>query len=278
MCNFFLKRINSTILAIGILFLFIFLVFPFLWLLISSFKHPVELYTIPVIWIPKHITIQGYLSLLKSADFLSSLFVSALVATATTLISLAVGSLGAYALARLRFPARRALFFSILTTQVLPAIVLLIPLYMVFRVLNLVGKYTGLIISHVSFTLPYVIWLLYSYIINIPKELEEAAWVDGCSRLKALIHVVLPVTLPGLISTSIFAFVGSWNDLMYSLIISGARIKTITVKLAEFIAQERIVYELMFPGAIIATVPVIIIAFLCQRYIIQGITEGALKM
>jgi len=160
----------------------------------------------------------------------------------------------------------------------IPPIVILIPLYVLFRGWNLIGTYSGIILSHLTFTLPYVIWLLYSYMVRIPRELEEAAWIDGCSRFRGVLKVVLPVSLPGLISTGIFAFIGSWNDLIYTLIISGGGVKTVPVKLAEFIGQERIVYELMFPGAIIGSIPVILIAFFFQRYIIQGITEGAVKL
>jgi len=272
------KKLQALPFAIGMALLFAFIVFPFLWLLISSFKYPNELYVAPPIWIPKHPTLEGYFELLRTSDFLSSILASALVAVTTTLVSLPLGSLGAYAIARLRFPGTRVLFLSVLGTQMIPPIVILIPLYVLFRGWNLIGTYSGIILSHLTFTLPYVIWLLYSYMVRIPRELEEAAWIDGCSRFRGVLKVVLPVSLPGLISTGIFAFIGSWNDLIYTLIISGGGVKTVPVKLAEFIGQERIVYELMFPGAIIGSIPVILIAFFFQRYIIQGITEGAVKL
>jgi len=125
--------------------------------------------------------------------------------------------------------------------------------------------------------LPYVIWLLYGYFIRFPYELEEAALVDGCSRFQAITKVILPLSAPGLVSTSIFAFVASWNDLLYALVIGMGRVKTISVKLAEYIGEARIVYELMFPGAIIGTLPVILLALVFQRFIIQGLAEGALR-
>ncbi|MEM2001699.1 MAG: carbohydrate ABC transporter permease [Candidatus Methanomethylicaceae archaeon] len=202
---------------------------------------------------------------------------TALIAACTTISTMFLAVIASYAVIRLRFRFNRRIFVSVFLTQFVPPFVIIIPLYFVMNGLKLLGTYQGVIFAQMTFALPYAIWLLYGYFVTFPYELEEAAWIDGCSRLQAIIKIILPLSGPGLIATGIFVFVGAWNDLLYTLIIGAGRIKTIPVKLAEYIGEARIVYELMFPAAVISTIPILLVGLIFQKYIVKGIAEGALR-
>jgi len=272
-----MKAFTRCIIVLVSLTLLLYTTFPFFWLLLSSIKYPVELYSIPPRFFPQRPTLNGYVAVLRDSEFLRSLLNTMIISLAATSIALAIGVLSAYAITRLRFRGKRTLFLSFFITQFIPPIVVLIPLYLIMQKFKLLGSFQGVIATQLTFLMPYVIWLLYGYFVRFPYELEEAALVDGCTRFQALTKVILPLSAPGLVSTSIFAFVASWNDFLYALVIGMGHIKTISVKLAEYIGEARIVYELMFPGAIIGTLPVILVALVFQRYIIQGLAEGALR-
>lgn len=250
---------------------------PVLWLLKSSFQSPKDLFTkIPVLSFDSY-HLQNYLTVIKDPSILHALRNSLIVAGGSTLISTIVGILSAYAFTRLRFRGRNALFVGVLLTQMLPGIVLVIPLYMIMRQLGLLTSYAGLLLSYVCFTLPYSIWLQRAYMTNAPWELEDQARVDGCGRIEALVRVILPTIAPGLVTATIFAFVNAWNEYLFALVLSNPETKTIPVRLSEYISQERIALELMFPASVIATIPILILIAFFGRYIISGLTSGALK-
>jgi multiple sugar transport system permease protein len=251
---------------------------PFGWLLISSFETRAQLFSRPPTWFPTSLYLDNYQKILSDPTLLLSLRNSTIVAGFTTLLALILGSLAAYAFARLKVPGRDRLFVLILASQMLPGIAILVPLYVTMRTLGLIYTYQGIVLVYLSFNLPYVIWLLRAFFVSIPPEIEEAARVDGCSRLGAFIRVVLPLSAPGFVSTGIFAFIGAWNEYLIASVMTNNATKTFPVRMAQFIGEEWTAYEHMFAAAVLGTIPVLVLVVIFQRYIIRGLTEGAVKL
>jgi multiple sugar transport system permease protein len=203
---------------------------------------------------------------------------SLIVASACVAISLVCGALGAYAVARLRFRLKSASMLTLLLTYMMPPLALVIPIYLALSVLGLLDTRTGLIIVYCSFTTPFMLWLLTSYFGALPVELEEAARIDGCSRLGALVRVVLPLARPGLISAGLLGFLAAWDEFFYGLILtSSPASKTIPVALSEFTGRYSLDFGLMAAGGIVAAIPPVLLAIVLQRYITSGLTAGAVK-
>lgn len=253
------------------------ILFPVLWLVKSSFQPPVDMFSSEPVFSFNSLTLQNYITVLKDPTFTTSLLNSLIVAGGSTLVSMMISILSSYAFTRFRFRGRNLLFVGVLVTQMLPGIVLVIPMYIIMRRLGLMNSYAGLILAYISFTLPYCIWMQRSYMAYAPWELEDQARVDGCTRLGALVRVILPTMMPGLITTLIYAFVTTWNEYLFAIVLTTPQTKTITVRLAEYVSQQRIAFELMFPAAIIATIPALILVAVFGRYIVNGLTTGALK-
>jgi len=251
---------------------------PFVWMAISSFETRAQLFSRPPTWLPTSLLTDNYRKILADPTLVQSLQNSALVASFTTLAALTLGSLAAYAFARLKVPGRDKLFVIILASQMLPGIAVLVPLYVTMRTLGLIYTYQGLILAYLSFNLPYVIWLLRAFFVSIPPEIEESARVDGCSRVGAIIRVVLPLSAPGFVSTGIFAFIGAWNEFLIASVMTNNVTKTFPVRMAQFIGEEWTAYEHMFAAAVLGTIPVLLLVMVFQRYIIRGLTEGAVRM
>jgi multiple sugar transport system permease protein len=203
---------------------------------------------------------------------------SFVVAACSVAVSLACGALGAYAVARLRFRFKNGAMLLLLITYMMPPLALVIPIYLALSVLGLLDTKLGLVVVYCSFTTPFVLWLLSSYFEALPVELEEAARIDGCSRLGALWRVVLPLARPGLISAGLLGFLGAWDEFFYGLILtSSPAAKTIPVALTEFTGRYSLDFGLMAAGGVIAALPPVLIALLLQRYITSGLTAGAIK-
>ena len=209
--------------------------------------------------------------------FVSALINSLLVSSITTLVCIAAGSAAAYALVRLPVPGKQHFLVGMLGAQMLPIIVIIIPLYLLMQATRLVDTRQGLILLYSGFMLPTVIWIMYSYFQTIPAELEEAAMIDGCSRAGTLLRIVMPLSGPGIVAVAAFTFLSSWNEFFIALIVTASRAKTITVIVTEFATQFGIDYGLMTTGGVIGSIPPLILAFLLQRYIVQGLTAGAMK-
>lgn len=273
--------------AFVLMFLFAVLA-PFVWMVISSISPQVELAQRPPHWIPENPTLSRYRAILfgpapgqtvpaAAAQFLDALISSLVVASATTVVTMTTGTMAAYAFARLRLPGRQHMLLGILSAQLLPVMVIIIPLYLFLQRLDLFDTWRGLILLYSGFMLPTVIWIMDSYLQTIPRELEEAAMIDGCSRPQALVRVILPLIGPGLVAVAAFAFLSAWNEFFMALIFAASRAKTITVIVTEFSTQFGIDFGLMATGGVIGSIPPLILAFLLQRYIVQGLTAGAVK-
>lgn len=252
--------------------------FPLLWMLSISFKGESEYFLTPPTLMPVHPTLHNYARLLQETNFPQYLWNSIVVATATVLFSLAIATLGAYALTRFSFLARPIFASAILFIYMFPPILIGLPLFVIFAQLKLTNSFVGLILAHTTFALPFLLWMLRDFFLAIPREVEEAALVDGCSRARTLWSVVLPLARPGLIAAGIFAFILSWNDYIYALILmtSESR-KTITVGISLFVESTTIEPGLMMAGGVLITAPVLVLFIFVQRYLVQGLAAGAIK-
>lgn len=263
----------------------LFVLAPFAWLVISSVAPEAELLTVPLHWWPRHASLDRYVAILTTTDINSSAYTfrralvnSSEVAFGTTALSLAVGVPAAYALARSRFRGRRVLTLFFLATYMLPAIALVVPLYLILSRLGLKDTITGLVLVYSSFVTPFVVWIMRGYFAAVPVEIEEAARIDGCSRIQTFFRVGLPLSLPGLVTTVIFAVLLAWDEFFYALILtSSLHAKTISVAIAEFTGQHMIDYGMIATGGVLASLPPVLLAFLLQKYIIPGLAAGAVK-
>ncbi len=278
-------RVRSLLLYFAMGIAIVVVLAPFAWLLISSVAEPVDLLQRPLSWIPAHITFDRFITLTVGSSpdesaqgFRAALVNSMVIASVVTGVALVVGTLAAYAFARLRFPGRGWLILVFMATYMLPPIALILPLYQIMSALHLRDTPFSLMIIYSSFVTPFVIWIMRGYIESIPSELDDAARVDGCSRLGALWRVIVPVALPGLVSTGLLAFLMAWDEFLYALIMTQTNAsKTLPIALNDFIGRHGIDFGLLATGGVIAALPPVIIALVFQRYIVAGLTSGSVK-
>jgi multiple sugar transport system permease protein len=266
--------------------IFVSLVFlaPFAWMFIASISSQKELLSVPLDWIPNHISFERYKEIFTAsgdnpfANFRASLVNSIIIASSAVAISISVGVFGAYSLARIRFRAQRPMLLVFLSTYMVPPIALVIPLYLIMVNLSLLDTRLGLVIVYCTFTTPFVIWIMGNFFRTIPHELEDAARVDGCSRVGALFRVILPLARPGLLATMLFAFLVAWDEFLYALIFTSTTAsKTVPVAIAEFAGRYTTDFGLQAAGGILAALPPVLIALAFQRYIVSGLASGAVK-
>lgn len=259
---------------------------PIVWLFLASISSRADLLATPPRWIPEHPSLKNYLDILVPGTAVSevartfkiTLGNSLLVALTTTLISLTIGSLAGYALARLRLPFRNTVFFGVLSVRMIPEISLVIPLYIIAARLSILNKPIVLILTYLSFALPFTIWMLTTFFETVPQELEDAALIDGSSRLNTLFRVVIPVAAPGIISTALFTFLLAWDEFFFALIFtSTVAAKTVPVAIAEFTGRYAVDITAMMTSGILAALPPVLLALIFQRFIVSGLSAGAVK-
>jgi multiple sugar transport system permease protein len=277
------RRAYRVFIHVAALFAGVVILAPFAWLAYSSLVAQTDLLARPLHWWPSRITLSRYREIFSADRGAAALFRDAmvnsfLVATGTVIVSLVVGILGGYALARLRFPLRRTTLMAFLVTYMLPPISLIIPLYLLMARFGLLDTKTGLIIVYCSLATPFTLWTMSNFFGTLPVELEEAARVDGCSRLGALWRVILPLSRPGIIATALFGFLLCWDEFLYSLIFtSTSNAKTIPVAIAEFTGRNAVDFGLIAAGGILAALPPLLITMIFQRYLLDGLSSGAVK-
>jgi multiple sugar transport system permease protein len=280
------KILNKLVLSLLTIPVLIFIYFPLAWLFSASLSTQVELFAKPPHWIPLHPTLQNYLDIIfpnlaassVPRTFVTSLINSLKIASSVTLICIVIGGLAAYALVRIPFKSSHAIQIGVLGTRMIPEVSLIIPLFILASSLRLVDKWPVLVVTYMSFALPYTIWMLATFFQTVPIELEEAARLDGCSRLGILWRVVMPISMPGLISTAMFVFLLAWDEFFYALIFTNTLAsKTVPVAIAEFVGRYTVNITGMMAGGIIAALPPVILALIFQRYIVSGMTAGAVK-
>jgi multiple sugar transport system permease protein len=256
--------------VITILFLF-----PIYWLFMISFKTPEEIYSFPPKWFPGGFSLDTYAVLFKDGDAVT-VWNSLVVAGVSTAIAMILGTLCAYSLARYRTGGEH-LANWIISQRMIPPIAVAFPIFLLFVWLHLVDTYTGMIILYTAFNLPYVIWMMRGYIMDIPRALEESALVDGCTRWQVLWKVVLPMTRAGLFATAIFTFVFAWNDFLFALVLTRTEVTTYTVQVTHYFGGQSNFWAKISAMSMLGTVPIFIAVAFMQRYLVRGISLGAVK-
>lgn len=268
------KIIRISMMAVYLLII----IGPLYWMLITSLKPQKEIFSLPIRYWPETFTLENYANIFTITKFhiyvMNSLLVS-LVAAAVVLI---IATLSSYVLARHKFRGSGQIMFFFFLTQVIPAFIGFAPLYLMMSKMNMINNLSGLIIIYTVMSIPFSTIILKGFFQRVPSSLEEAALIDGCSRLGALARVILPVMLPGLSATFIFAFVQNWNELFFSvMVIDSENLKTIPVAMNSFITKFDVDWGSMSAATILSVIPTIILFALCQKLIVQGLTQGAEK-
>lgn len=274
--NYRVRR--NILLGISVLVLMVIILAPFYWIFSSSLKEPREVIARKPTLIPHSLTTEHYQKLLKDLEFPTYLRNSLIVALATMAITVVLSTLAAYGLYRLRFPGRKLLFRFILITYAFPGVLLLIPMYNMMTNLGIVDKLVALVIVDVTLAAPFAVWMLQAFFRTIPPELEEAAALDGASRLGIIVRIMLPLAAPGVAAIAIFAFITSWTEYIFAsvLIISDAN-RTVPVGLAGIIGQYQIDWGLLLAGATATALPVLVLFGLVGRNFVEGLTAGAVR-
>ena len=263
-----------------LLFLFALLFLPLYWLLITSIKPNQAAFKVPPELFPSEPTLKSYISQLQDrAGFLTYFLNSLIASTCATLLSIAVSVFAGYAFSRFRFPAKRAVLVFILASQMFPLVVLLVGIYILFRQLNLLDTYLGLILAFTSFSLPFSIWMMRGFFDTVPPELEQAAMVDGATRLQALLRVILPLVGPGVIAVGLYSFLNAWNNLLFALSLTSSQdMRTIPPGfLLTYVGEFQYQWADAMAGSVMVSLPMIVVFIFLQRYLIRGMTAGAVK-
>lgn len=268
---------RGLLLWIPLVLFLIFLLFPFYWTLVTSLKDTHELHSLEVHYWPQNPTFAAYEHLFTQFNFLHPLKNSLIVAAITTLVSITVSTLAAYAFSRFRFRGRKVLMTLFLTNNMFPTVLLLIPLFTTMRKIGLLYTPWALVLSYTTFTIPFSVWLLNGYLNDLPLSMEEAAMVDGANRCTAFIKIVLPVLLPCLLATGVYIFMQSWNEYTFAVLFTNENNRTIPVALKNLIGTMGVQWELITAGGIITVIPVCIMFFFAQKQLVAGLTAGAVK-
>src|SRR5437667_9925100 len=251
---------------------------PFYWMVVTSVKKDKEIYGFEATLVPRQPTLANYTRLFAKTPFVLYLRNSAIIAISTTLLSLVFATLGAYALARLRFPGRALIARGLVFTYLVPPALLFIPLFAVMSVLRLVDTHQGLVLAYLSFAVPFSTWLLMGYFRSVPVELEEAGLVDGCTRLGSLVRVILPMSLPALAVVAFFAFTQSWNEFLYAnVFVNSVEVRTITTGLTLFVVEDVFFWGPMMGASFLSALPPLVLYLIFQRWVVKGLTLGAVK-
>jgi multiple sugar transport system permease protein len=260
---------------------------PMIWLFLSTIQTEASLLTLPPRIIPSDVTLGNYVDIFKPAafgensgesTFLLALRNSVIVCIGTTLVAMVFGTMAAYAFARFNIPQKRTLLLIVLGSQLLPAVSLIIPLFRMFKTAQLLDTVLTLILAYATFSLPFVVWIMAGYFQSVPRELEEAARIDGASRFQAFLRVALPLAVPGLSATAVFTLLNAWDEFFFALIFTSTYAsKTLPVALAEFIGRHSVNWGLLVTGGFIASLPPILLSLVFYRYIVSGLSAGGLK-
>lgn len=273
--------LKKSVVIILVVIICAFALFPFVWMISTSFKPAAEVYATPH-FIPHAPTSAGYEEMLtthsSSFDFGRWAANSAVISLFTTIFSMLIATLGGYGISRFRFRGKGLLAYVILTTQVLPGSLLIIPLYIIMGNLNLLDTHLGLILAYATFSVPFCTWMMKGFFDTIPLSLEEAATVDGAGRLRIFTTVVVPLTIPGLIATGLFSFITGWNEYLFaSTFMKSYENWTLPMGIASFQGQYTTNWGTLMAGSVLITIPVVILFLTLQKYLVGGMTAGAVK-
>ncbi|MER8008848.1 MULTISPECIES: carbohydrate ABC transporter permease [unclassified Streptomyces] len=251
--------------------------FPVYWMLNTAIKPAKDTIDPDPSLFPTGFTLSNFSRALDIADFWGPVGRSLLVSLSVVAIGIVVGMLAALAISRFAFRGRKIVIVGILAVQMVPLVAMIIPVFLLLNDLHQYDKLTGLIITYLTFILPFTVWTLRGFIVNIPRELEEAAMVDGCSRTAAFVRVVFPLLAPGMVATSVYGFIQAWNEYLYALMLLSQEHQTATVWLGNFTTKHGTEYAPMMAGATMMAVPIVVLFLLVQRKMAAGLTAGAVK-
>ena len=271
------KRVRLfVVMAIAAIFLLAW-VFPIIWSILNSLKTDQDVLAYP----PKLMfspTLDAYRDVLfGSAAILPNLISSFIISIGTTIITMLMAVPAAYALARLRFRGKRFAGFYVLATQMLPPVGIIIPYFLILRRIGWIDTYQGIILIYLSFSLPFAIWLLVSYFEDIPFEMEEAAYLDGASRLRTLWRIIIPQVRGGIAVTIVFVFLNAWNEFLFAVVLSGNTVRPVTVAMFNFVSVEQTLWAKLAAVSVLAMLPVVVLGIVARKNIVKGLTVGAVK-
>jgi multiple sugar transport system permease protein len=273
-----IKRKLSKIMLGLLTWLIVFIALaPLLWFAQIAFKPQVLAWEMP----PKFIfmpTFDNFIKVLSGGkDFMAAYKNSCIVSVVTTIISLFLGTTSGYALARSDFKLTKYMGVWIILTRMAPPMIFLLPFYNMLRILGLSGTYTGIIITYLVIALPFVTWMMSSYFRTVPKEIEESAMLDGCNRFQILFKIAVPVSIPALVTCTIFSFIYTWNEFLFALVVTGRGTKTVPILIQGFMSSDGIEWGPLAASALIVVLPVMLVAVINQKGFIRGLTGGAIK-
>lgn len=273
------QKIKATIITcILVLFVVVIVGFPLLWMIISSFKPGTELFNVPPKVFPEKFSLEWYKQAFSNENVIHYFLNSLKIAGIVMIVDMIIGTLTAYSVTRFSYKGSRLLRMSILAAYCIPPIMLMIPLYKIMAALHLTGSHIGVIIGHLTITLPFSVWLLISFFRKLPREIDEAAMIDGANEWQVFIQIDFPLCISGVLSTGIMAFIMSWNEfLLSSVLINKEAMKTLTVGISNYISSTHIDWGIIMALGTITTIPVVILFAAVQKYFVEGMTAGAVK-
>jgi multiple sugar transport system permease protein len=268
-----MRPVRKTLFYFLVIVFALCVIFPFIWMVLASLKMQVQMMDMTKLFVFRP-TIANYRQVFGEYSFVRPLINSLIIAVSSTLFGLCLGLPAAYSIARFRLYRLGSL---LLVTRIIPGLTFLVPWYILFARLGLIDTFASLILSHLLIGLPLIAWIMIPYFEALPAELEDSGRVDGCNNYQTFWHIVLPLGGPGIFTAVVLAFIYSWNNFMFALALSGYRTKTLTVAIFNFVEYAEINWGGLMAAAVLITVPVIAISLLLQRYVVQGLTAGALK-
>lgn len=251
---------------------------PVLWMVSTSLKLDSEIFTIPPRWVPDTVTFAAFTRIWTDYPFGHYFLNSLLVVCSSTAIALVFSCLAGYGASRFRFRGKGMFLTFLLVTQMFPSIMLLIPFYKIIQTLGLIDTQSALILTYISFTIPFCSWMMLGYFQSVPKELDEAAAIDGCGRFRTFAQIIFPLAVPGVAATAIYSFITGWNEYMFALVLTQSEtMKTVPVGIGQLIGQYKIMWNDMMAASIVAVIPLTLMFLFFQRFLISSLTAGAVK-
>ena len=269
------KKISRTMRYVVAALALVFFLFPIVWIILTAFKTPNEFLKSPPIWIPQTPNLDYFDHVIRTGG-LNALANTLIISTSVTLLSLLIGSLAAYALARWRVGGDNLPFF-ILSQRFMPPVAVIFPFLLLFKTLRWTDTHQALILIYLTFNLPYTVWMMRGFFMEIPREIEESALVDGCSSLGAFWRIALPLVAPGLVATGIFCFIFSWAEFFFAIALTKSNAVTLSVYIVNFFGKMMVQWGEIGATSIVSMVPLFILSFAAQRYLVRGLTMGAVK-
>ena len=273
-----MRRITpwKVLIVVLILIAELWTLFPIFWTLLTSLKTKAEIFTLtPTIFFTP--TLKNYINLFTELSFGKWMLNSFILASISATLATFTGTMAGYAFGRFKFKGNTNLANFILSLRILPPVASAVPIFILFRYLNLLDTHIALILVYTAFNLPLAIWMMMGFFSELPKEFEEAALIDGCSRLQAFLHVVFPLMSSGVIATFIICFMFAWNELLYAVFLAGGKTYTVTVAMTRFVTIKRVDWGGLMAAGITSVIPIFAIALAVQRYLVRGLTFGVIK-